>query len=329
MAGAFCVGSGFCCGAKLRDASHAGGWYPDDEGELRGQLAALLREAAFARGSGRPPKALIAPHAGLRYCGPTAACAYVNLEPGTVERIVVLGPSHHKRIQGCALPAAGLAAYRTPLGPLDLDLGALEELRDTGDFDELGLRDDEAEHSIEMQLPFVALAMEGAGDWVLLPILVGRLGPDAIARFAEHLGPLFDDPTTLFVVSSDFCHWGAKFRYQPRLPVRPLASSSAVPGAGAAGRANPINAGIESLDLRGIDLICQQDGQAFSQYLEAEGNTICGRNPIRLLLELLAARPGRFRVRFLHYSQSRLMGPAPAAGDSSVSYAAGLCEPVV
>lgn len=167
--------------------------------------------------------------------------------------------------------------------------------------------------------------MEGAGDWELLPLVVGQLTPEACGLYAKHLAPFFDDPATLFIISSDFCHWGAKFRYQPQLSAL-ARGPQPVPGMGLAGEGNPLNAGIEALDLRGIDLICRQDGRGFSDYLEAEGNTICGRNPIRIFLELLGQRPGKFQVRFLHYSQSRLLGEAPGCRDSSVSYAAGLCE---
>jgi len=336
MAG--CLDCDDCCGSpfgnkrrRVRAASHAGSWYPSDPATLRARLESLLAEIPRVCTPGRPPKALIVPHAGLRYCGRTAAHAFTNLDAGSVERVVVLGPSHRKRIVGCALPARSAAVYETPLGRLPLDIEALEELRDTGDFEELSLGDDEAEHSIEMQLPFTALKMEQKGDWGLLPLVVGQLSPEDCKRYADHLAPYFDDPSTLFVLSSDFCHWGAKFRYQPRLaatsPLQP--TSGLVPGMGEVGQENLVNAGIEALDLRGMDLICKQDGEAFSRYLDNEGNTICGRNPIRVFLELLRVRPRRFHVRFLHYSQSKLLGQDPGPDDSSVSYAAGICEALV
>lgn len=33
------------------------------------------------------------------------------------------------------------------------------------------------------------------------------------ARYGEVLGPYLDDPSNLFVISSDFCHWGSRFTY--------------------------------------------------------------------------------------------------------------------
>ena len=34
------------------------------------------------------------------------------------------------------------------------------------------------------------------------------------ARYGELLARYLDDPGNLFVISSDFCHWGSRFTYQ-------------------------------------------------------------------------------------------------------------------
>ena len=39
-------------------------------------------------------KAIIGPHAGFTYSGPTAAWAYKNIDPLHFDRVVLLGPSH-------------------------------------------------------------------------------------------------------------------------------------------------------------------------------------------------------------------------------------------
>lgn len=33
------------------------------------------------------------------------------------------------------------------------------------------------------------------------------------AKYGEILAPYLDDPSNLFVISSDFCHWGRRFSY--------------------------------------------------------------------------------------------------------------------
>jgi len=49
-------------------------------------------------------RGLIGPHAGFAYSGPTAAWAYINVDPRLYDRVVLLGPSHHAYLgDRCAL----------------------------------------------------------------------------------------------------------------------------------------------------------------------------------------------------------------------------------
>ena len=47
--------------------------------------------------------------------------------------------------------------------------------------------------------------------------MVGQVKAKDLPKYAEALMPLFMDKKTLFIVSSDFCHWGEDFDYQPIL----------------------------------------------------------------------------------------------------------------
>lgn len=42
---------------------------------------------------------------------------------------------------------------------------------------------------------------------------MGSLSPEKEALYGRLLAPYMADPQTLFVISSDFCHWGQRFRY--------------------------------------------------------------------------------------------------------------------
>lgn len=55
--------------------------------------------------------------------------------------------------------------------------------------------------------------MEGH-DFKLVPILVGATSDKSEAEYGQLLAPYLADPTNIFVVSSDFCHWGSRFQYQ-------------------------------------------------------------------------------------------------------------------
>lgn len=45
----------------------------------------------------------------------------------------------------------------------------------------------------------------------LVPIMVGATTPEMEAEIGKTLAKYYDDPSTVFVISSDFCHWGKRY----------------------------------------------------------------------------------------------------------------------
>uniref|UniRef100_A0A0G4GLN1 AmmeMemoRadiSam system protein B n=1 Tax=Chromera velia CCMP2878 TaxID=1169474 RepID=A0A0G4GLN1_9ALVE len=288
--------------SAVRLATHAGSWYNDNPTELGQELNDHLKQAVSVS---KEVKALIVPHAGYRFCARTAAWSWKHVDSSRIEKVFVLGPSHHKYMDRCALPEKGITHYQTPFGNIALDIPVIERLRSMNIFAQMTLAEDQEEHSIEMMLPFLNHVMGGKG-FKLIPICVGVLNSDKEAFFAEKLYDYFADPSTLFVISSDFCHWGARFRY-----TYTMAESQQ--------KGHNFNQAIEHLDRIGIDIIERQKPQDFTTYLRIHGNTICGRHPIGILLQLCAkAQPAEsLETKFLHYSQS---GPVPTSNGSCVAY---------
>ena len=62
----------------VRPPAVAGTFYPADAGRLRATVEGYVA-AANARAADRPPKAVIAPHAGYVYSGPVAGHAFAAL----------------------------------------------------------------------------------------------------------------------------------------------------------------------------------------------------------------------------------------------------------
>jgi len=183
----------------VRSPAVAGLFYPRDPDELR---AAVARHVAAAPPAPDDvvPKAVIAPHAGYRYSGPTAGAAYRAVAPlrGRIERVVVAGPAHRVPVQGVGVSTA--QAWRTPLGDVDLDVDTCRALVDEG----RAVAADDAhrpEHSIEVHLPFL---VEVLGPVALIPLVVGRCPPAAVA---EALARVWGGEETLVVVSSDLSHY--------------------------------------------------------------------------------------------------------------------------
>lgn len=276
-------------------------------------------------------KSVIVPHAAVRFSGHTAAQAYAALDPAHIRRVVLLGPSHHTYLSGCAVST--FAQLETPLGDLRVDISAAAALLQSRTFTALEHGEDMVEHSLEMQLPFLRFIMgEGAdadADVAVVPIVVGMLTRETAADFAAMLAPLLADSGTIAVVSSDFCHWGLRFAYtRYQAPDRaPVTLTQRTPRE--VYSHFPIHASIAALDRQAMDKISRADGdmraaaEAFAQNLALTRNTVCGRNPIYLLLHALAALGDthRFACRFTHYEQS---SACDSVMDSSVSYAAAV-----
>lgn len=68
---------------------------------------------------------------------------------------------------------------------------------------------DEEEHSIEMHLPYIAKVMEGKkGMFTIIPVMVGATSHQRQTEYGRIFSTYLADPENLFVISSDFCHWG-------------------------------------------------------------------------------------------------------------------------
>jgi hypothetical protein len=291
--------------AKVRRASHAGSWYSGSGSELGGELSHWLSEAPVTNS---PARAVIVPHAGYFYSGSTAGFAYRQVDPSRVRRVFVLGPAHHVHLSGCALSPT--QTYKTPVYDLPVDMQTYAELHETRMFDEMSLSTDEDEHSIEMQLPYIAKVMESRrGQFTIVPILVGSLSLDKEQTYGRILARYLADPDNLFVISSDFCHWGQRFRYTYYDKSH-----------------GEIWQSIEQLDKMGMSIIESLNHAKFNEYLKQYHNTICGRHPIGILLGMLStlrenANGHKFELQFVKYAQS---SRCVHNKDSSVSYAAGV-----
>lgn len=296
------IGAVMSASRSVRRATHAGSWYTDSSRELKHQLENWLSAAGDV--SHGPARAIIAPHAGYQYCGACAGFAYKQIDPTIVKHVFILGPSHHVRLGGCALSPAKI--YRTPFYDLTVDQEIYEELYSSGLFEEMTIHTDEDEHSIEMHLPYVAKMMENQ-QFTIIPVMVGSLTTDKEALYGKIFSKYLAEPCNLFIISSDFCHWGARFHYQYYDKAW-----------------GEIYQSIQKLDEMGMNIIEELSPTGFVSYLKKFGNTICGRHPIGVLLNAVytiqkTGNGHKMSLKFLNYAQS---SQCLSMSDSSVSYAA-------
>ncbi|KAF9344862.1 hypothetical protein BGX26_003806 [Mortierella sp. AD094] len=190
---------------------------------------------------------------------------------------------------------------------------------------------DEDEHSIEMHLPYVYKVFEKQMDKVkIVPILVGALTESTERQFGRLLAPYLDNPENLFIVSTDFCHWGQRFNYTYYADNSGTVTQAlAQAGKRFSPESPKIFESIEKLDHEGMEKIEQQSHSAFCKYLSRTKNTICGRHPVGVLMAALEAvkednkAENAYKIRFMHYSQS---SSAISTSDSSVSYASAFVQ---
>lgn len=186
-------------GAPVRATAVAGTFYPASAAQLAKMVDGFLGEGESPP---EPWPAILVPHAGLIYSGRIAAQVYRRVK--IPDRVIVLGPKHtrlgmewavapHER---WALPGSTLAgdpelARRLAEAIPGLALDAAAHLQ---------------EHSIEVQLPFLArLAPQGK----VVGIAIGGGNLARCRQFAAGLARVLGElqPAPLLVVSSDMNHY--------------------------------------------------------------------------------------------------------------------------
>lgn len=189
--------------SDIRQSVIAGTWYPGQPDVLRRTLAGYLAEAKKVELEGEL-KALISPHAGYAYSGPTAAYAYKQLEGGsTFETVVILSPLHQAYLGRFAVTKAGY--YETPLGLVGVDAELVEALSKEVTLNRVG---SDGEHSLEIQLPFLQQVL---GTFTLLPVMLGEpltseRGLATCRDLGTALAKVLRDRKALIVASTDLAH---------------------------------------------------------------------------------------------------------------------------
>ncbi|MBM3778404.1 MAG: AmmeMemoRadiSam system protein B [Acidimicrobiia bacterium] len=194
---------------RVRSAAVSGTWYPGSAAALRRAVDGHLASAEGATGKiTYAPRALIAPHAGLAYSGPVAACAYALVRGHRYRAVVLVGPSHFVGFDGVAIWPRG--AWETPLGEVAVDEVLAEAIARRDASIREYPRAHEREHSLEMQLPFVAHVLPGVP---IVPMVMGFQHRETVDGLGLALGRAVamreasGDGPVLLVASSDLSHY--------------------------------------------------------------------------------------------------------------------------
>ncbi len=275
----------------VRPSNLAGRWYPADPGELRASVSAMIRPNASAVVPDGRPVVIVVPHAGHSWSGTVAGQAYDCLRGFDYERIVLLAPNHRHPLAAVSSPIDD--AYATPLGQVALDITGREFLQAEGGVFPVPVAHTD-EHAEEIQLPFLQILWDDPPP--VLPLLVPRLAVEQRRQLAEALGR-WSDGRTLFIVSTDFTHYGKDFGYLPFV--------------------DDIATQLTRLDGGALDCLTSWNAAKLLDYGDATGITMCGLEAAALAMSV--PWPESPSITQLAYERS---GDRDGDYSLSVSYAA-------
>lgn len=271
---------------------------------------------------------LMCSHAGYSYSGPCAAWAYKCLDLTKVKRVFILGPSHTYYLDGCAVTT--YSNYDTPFGKFTVDRDIIQRVKEAAEMDDIPQSRDSAEHSLEMHLPYLYKRCEqtfnSSEDFpTVVPILIGDNDGGEEKKVGQVLVPYLKDEENAFIISSDFCHWGAHFSYMVYSPANDPKQLINLRRGDKAPTGPPIHETIRLLDEAAMDAVKSGHHDAFVDNLKVTKNTVCGRHPIGVAmaaLEILARESAntdekKYRFQITQYQRSNLV---EKPSDFSVSY---------
>jgi AmmeMemoRadiSam system protein B len=256
----------------VRPSAVAGHWYSGTRDALQRDVDAHLASAAGDSSSGCP-QAIIAPHAGLLYSGPVAAWAYAAVRDCRYGAVVLIGPSHFVGFNGVSIWPRG--EWQTPLGAVPVDDTLAAAI--AAEWDEI-VEHPQAhgrEHSLEMQLPFVARLLPGVP---IVPLVMGHQTRRTALALGEAVGRAVASHRSrqtgaiLIVASSDLSHYE---------------------DAATASR-------LDAVVLRHVEAL---DANRLMDALEREPRHACGGGPMVSVLHA-ASQLGATRARVLRYADS-------------------------
>jgi AmmeMemoRadiSam system protein B len=266
--------------ADVRASAVAGSWYPANRAALERAVDAHLAAAEPVRDG--CPRALVAPHAGLMYSGPVAAYAYQLVRACTYDAVILVGPSHFVGFPGLSIWPRG--AWESPFGrvAVDEDLASVVAAADREV--QVAPAAHRREHSLEMQIPFIARLLPGVP---IVPVVMGYQTRATAETFGDALAAAVRDRNVLLVASSDLSHY-----HDARAA-----------------------AALDAVVLRHVEAL---DADALMRALEAEPGHACGGGPIVSVLRAARAL-GASRARVLRYADS---GDVSGDKDAVVGYMA-------
>ena len=188
---------------RMRPPRFADGmWYSATASQLEKDIRGYLNDAPTEPEIGEVI-GLVAPHAGHYFSGHVAAASFVRLTPDAYETVVLIGPDHRGAAVG-QIATPNVDVWCTPIGHIPVNQDFLQALQAEI---KIKLLSTDAEHSLEIELPFLQIALQ---EFKLVPLIMGAQSPSICRQLATALVNVINTRqfgSTLLVASSDLSHF--------------------------------------------------------------------------------------------------------------------------
>ena len=185
----------------IRKPAVAGQFYPGNSSELRWEVEGFIRNSNVDPAPEKT-KAIVSPHAGYVFSGPTAGYVFARVKDKKPKRVILLGCSHRYQLDKACVYSKG--AFETPVGTFPIDDEFASTLVTVIDSPEAEIAEPHIqEHCLEVQLPFVEATM---GIVPIVPVLFSSPCKDWHKLIGQALADLVDDDD-LVIASTDLSHY--------------------------------------------------------------------------------------------------------------------------
>lgn len=264
---------------EVRPSVIAGTWYPGDREQLRKTINGYFNKVDYPIIDGEIV-GLISPHAGYVYSGQVAAYGYKQLMGKSFDVVIIISPLHQIAAGRYIVNSADY--YSTPLGNIAIDKKLLEKIGEEIDLTTIRV---DNEHSLEIQLPFLQVAL---GDFSLLPLMVGYTDLYDCEDMVEALSRNLEGKNVLLIASTDLHHI-------------------------------PDYDEVRRKDKQVVRALSDFNIETIREVLDPVECSVCGRVPISIVVDA-CQRLGANRLEILHSTNSGDVTGDKAPGRYTVGY---------
>jgi MEMO1 family protein len=247
----------------IRKPAVAGAFYSASPAQLEATIKSMVEpEAARDKVIG-----LVCPHAGYQYSGPVAGATISRIK--FKDTFIILGPNHTG--QGAPFSIMTAGEWQTPLGDIAINAALAKGLLAASSYLEEDTAAHRAEHSIEVQLPFLQYFKR---DVQIVPIVLGPSDGGAYEALGQEMAGYLrqSGSEAIILASSDMTH------YEPQ-------------------------AAAARKDKLAIEAILKLDAGLLIRRIEEYNITMCGYGPVLTLISA-ALSLGAKRAELVRYQTS-------------------------